>query len=300
LSKKPTEDAKQKLKGKMVEVEKISKKANTTSVSTQVVQKPLSDQMQRFFAKPTIPDQTLKDEETNFPQGKAFMGKQGRDTSGLGSGRGIMVNTSPIDPSSLAVPGKGVPQENLDKLESVQLIHQRSLKKDFLLYFMSDGTVFKVGEYDVDLKLWEELEYVLYLFKVKNQRTQQVANVLRNKMLKAKALSGTRFTSSYVPKYRDYHGDVVEMKKNGARLKTDLGITVLEFNPESEKAQFIRLDNDMRKNKIYSLRSAIYQTDEDDPELKGIRKIMQIELENAERRLLIDYLRTTPDVEEVK
>jgi hypothetical protein len=300
MSKKSADEAKLKLKGKMVEVEKSSKKAHTTSVPQQVVHTPLPAQMQTIFAKPTIPHQTLEDQETNFPQGKGFMGKQGKDKSGLGSGKGVMVNTSPIDLSSLAVPGKGVPQENLDKLESVQLIHQKSLKKDFLLYFMADGTVFKVGEFDIDLKLWEELEYVLYLFKVKNSRTQQVAKVLRNKMQKARALSGTKFKNSYVPTYRDYHGHIIEMKKGDAKLKTDLGITVLEFNPESERAHFIRLGNDMRRNKIYALRSAIYQCDENNPELKGIKEIMQTELENAERRLLIDYLRTTPDVEEAK
>jgi hypothetical protein len=165
---------------------------------------------------------------------------------------------------------------------------------------MADGTVYKIGEYGINLKLWEELEYVLYLFKVKNDRTQRAANVMRNQMMKAKALSGTKLTGEYIPKYRDYQGNIVEMKKNGAKLRTDLGITVLDFNQESEKAQFIRMGNDMKKNKIYSLRSAIYQTDESVPELKEIKKVMQIELENAERKLLIDYLRTTPDVEEIK
>lgn len=288
------------MKGKVGEEKDISKKIDTTSVTTKVVQKPLSSQMQMIFTRPTTTDQTMKAGRTNFLQGRTTMDKQSRDTSGLRSYREKRVNTSPLDPSSLAVPGLGVPQENLDILESMWLIYQKSLQKDFLLYFITDGTVFKISENDIDLKLLEELKYVLYLFKVKNQRTQQAANVLRNKMLKAKALSGTRYTGEYIPKYRDYNGKIVDMKKNSARLKTDLGITVLDFNLESEKAHFIRLGNDMKKNKIYSLRSAIYQTGEDDPKLKEIKKIMQTELENAERRLLIDYLITTPHVEEIK
>ena len=250
--------------------------------------------MQSFFSKPRIPEQILESGKTNFQSGRTVLGKQGYDKSGLGSNREVRVHSSsPIDRSSLAVLGIGVTQENLDKLESVQVIHQKSLN-------MADGTVFKVAESDIGLKLSEELEYVLHIFKVKNQRTQLAANVLIKQMVKAKALSGTKYTGVYVPKYRDYHGNIVEMKKNSAQLKTNLGITVLEFNSESEEAHFIRLGNDMRRNKIYSLRSAIYQIGEDYPKLKEIKQIMQMELEKAEKRLLIDYLKSTPDVEEIK
>ena len=51
---------------------------------------------------------------------------------------------------------------------------------------------------------------------------------------------------------------------------------------------------------FYSLRAAIYQTGESDPELKELKESMVDELEKAERRLLIDYLRTVPDIEEIK
>ena len=56
----------------------------------------------------------------------------------------------------------------------------------------------------------------------------------------------------------------------------------------------------MRKNIIYSLRAAIYQTGEGDPELRELKKIMIVELERAERKLLQDYIRTVPDIEEIK
>jgi hypothetical protein len=146
----------------------------------------------------------------------------------------------------------------------------------------------------------EELEYVLYLLKVKNQRTQNAAEVLRARMMRAKVLSGAKITSAYIPKYRDAHGNLVEMKRNSAMFRTALGTKVLEFNLESDKAYFIRLGNEMRKNTIYSLRAAIYQTGESDPELKELKEVMVEELERAERRLLIEYLRTVPDIEEVK
>ncbi|KAK1359863.1 hypothetical protein POM88_044337 [Heracleum sosnowskyi] len=119
-------------------------------------------------------------------------------------------------------------------------------------------------------------------------------------MLKTKAMLGGGVSSAYIPKYRDAYGKIVEMKRNSAKFKTALGIKVLEFNLESDKSYYIRLGNEMRKNIIYSLRAAIYQTGEGDPELKELKEIMVEELEKAERRLLIDYLRTVPDIEEIK
>ncbi|KAK1394958.1 hypothetical protein POM88_014014 [Heracleum sosnowskyi] len=274
----------------------VSTKVMTTSDVAQVVQK--STQLPGF-SKPKILEE-LKLEAVKFSETRTVLGKEAFDKSGLGSHRERIINNRSQDNISLAESGIGVTQENLDKLESVQLIFHRVLKKQFLLYFMSDGRVYKVGESDVNLKSWEELEYVLYLLKVKNRHTHDVAQVLREKMLRSKAMLGGGVSSVYIPKYRDHTGKLVEMKRNSARLRTALGIKTLEFNLESDKSYFIRLGNDMRRNSIYSLRAAIYQTGESDSELKELKEIMMDELEKAERRLLIDYLRTVPDIEEVK
>ncbi|KAK1363787.1 hypothetical protein POM88_039348 [Heracleum sosnowskyi] len=274
----------------------VTTKVMTTSDVAQVVQK--STQLPGF-SKPKILED-LKLEAVNFSETRTVFGKEAYDKSGLGSHRERRTNNRSQDNISLAESGIGVTQENLDKLESVQLIFHRVLKKQFLLYFMSDGRVYKVEESDVNLKSWEELEYVLYLLKVKNRHTHDVAQVLRDKMLRSKAMLGGGVSSVYIPKYRDAYGKLVEMKRNSARFKTALGVKVLEFNLESDKAHYIRLGNDMKKNSIYSLRAAIYQTGEGDPEYKELKEIMIAELENAERRLLIDYLRTVPDVQEVK
>ncbi|KAK1398204.1 hypothetical protein POM88_008067 [Heracleum sosnowskyi] len=287
-------------KGKLVEEHQIQKKAQTTSDTAQFVQTQLlSTQLQGTFSRPVLPE-TLSQGTVNILQSRTVLGKESYDRSGLGSHREKRVNNSPIDHTSQAEPGIGVTQEKLDKLESVQMIYHRGLKKDFFLYFMVDGRVYRVGESDIHLKLWEELEYVLYLLKVKNFSTQKAAEVLRSKMMKSKVLSGATIASAYVPKYRDCHGNLVEMKRNSARFRSTLGIKVLEFNLESDKSYFIRLGNEMRRNSIYSLRAAIYQTGESDPELKELKEIMVDELEKAERRLLIDYLRTVPEVEEIK
>ncbi|KAK1360238.1 hypothetical protein POM88_044712 [Heracleum sosnowskyi] len=272
----------------------IATKIVTTSDKAQVVQNQL-----KGFLRPVL-SETVTLEPVDFSQTRTVHGKQSYDKSGLGSHREKRINNSPMEQTSLAEPGVGVTQENLDKLESVQLIHHKGLRKDFLLYFMADGRVYRIGENDIHLKMAEELEYVLYLLKVRNQRTQNAAEVLRVRMMRAKVLSGAKITSAYIPKYKDAHGKIVEMKRNSARLRTDLGVKVLEFNLDSDKPYFIRLGNEMRKNSIYSLRAAIYQTGESDPELRELKKVMIEELERAERRLLMDYLRTVPDIQEIK
>ncbi|KAK1379200.1 hypothetical protein POM88_025944 [Heracleum sosnowskyi] len=269
-----------------------------TSDNAQVVQTQLSSPLQGF--KRSSLSETLKPSQVNFLQTRTVLGKQSYDKSGLGSHQEKRVNNSPLDHTSLAEPGVGVTQENLDKLESVQMIYHRGLKKEFLLYFMADGRVYRIGEDDIRLKFWEELEYVLYLLKIKNRNTHNAALVLKDRMMKSKVLFGGSVSSAYIPKYRNAHGKLVEMKKNSARFRTALDKKVLEFNLESDKAFYIRLGNEMNKNSIYSLRAAIYQIGEDEPELKELKKDMIAELDRAEKRLLSDYVRTVPDIQEIQ
>ncbi|KAK1401026.1 hypothetical protein POM88_000631 [Heracleum sosnowskyi] len=145
----------------------ISTKVVTTSDKAQVVQTQLAPQLQGFL-RPVL-SETLTLEAVDFSQTRTVLGKESYDKSGLGSHREKRINNRPLDQTSLGEPGVGVSQESLDKLESVQMVYHRGLKKEVMLYFMSDGRVYRVGEADVQLKLWEELEYVLYLLKIKNR-----------------------------------------------------------------------------------------------------------------------------------
>ncbi|KAK1383103.1 hypothetical protein POM88_020838 [Heracleum sosnowskyi] len=248
----------------------VSTKIVTTSDNAHVVQTQLAPQLQGIFRRPILPE-TLKPETVNFSETRTVLGKESYDKSGLGSHKEKRINNRPGDQSSLAVSGI-ITQENLDMLESVQMIFHKVLKKEFLLYFMADGRVYKVAESDINLKSYEELEYVLYLLNVKNRSTHDAALVIREKMLKSKIMLGGGVSSAYIPKYRDAYGKIVEMKRNSARLRTDLGVKVLEFNLESDKSYFIKLGNEMRKNSIYSFRAAIYQTGESDSELRELKK----------------------------
>ena len=57
---------------------------------------------------------------------------------------------------------------------------------------------------------------------------------------------------------------------------------------------------EMKKNKIYDLRAAIYQTGVTDPELREIKRQMITALEEAEKELLRGYLKTAHGVYEVR
>ncbi|KAL8117446.1 hypothetical protein AgCh_015366 [Apium graveolens] len=83
-------------------------------------------------------------------------------------------------------------------------------------------------------------------------------------------------------------------------IRTYLGIKGLEFNLESDKAYVIRLDQELRKAKINDLRAAIFQTGEDTAKLKDVKRRMINELRYAEKCLLKNYLRTTPDIREIR
>jgi len=91
------------------------------------------------------------------------------------------------------------------------------------------------------------------------------------------------------------------MKPNSAKIITTfLGYKDVEFNLESDKAYLIRLDQEIKKAKINDLRAAIFQTGEDTAELINAKRRMVNELEYAERCLLKNYLRTTPDIKEIR
>ena len=137
------------------------------------------------------------------------------------------------------------------------------------------------------------------MLRVKNKSTSDAARFIRSNIDKQKKLYVVKYEKPYSPRYRAHNGELVEMKPNTAKITTFLGIKGLEFNLESDKAYFIRLDHEIRKAKINDLRAAIFQIGEDTAELKEAKRRMINELEYAERSLLKKYLRTTPDIHEI-
>ncbi|KAL8088519.1 hypothetical protein AgCh_038341 [Apium graveolens] len=244
--------------------------------------------------------QPLKTAASGF-EARVVTGKEARDTTGLGSADERRIHNTTNDPTSLSEPGIGATPERLNQLESVQMVYHTYLKEHILLYFMTDGRVYRIRQNAIPLKYFEELEHVLFLLQVDDRLTGFAANYLKDQIQRQKRLYSVKSDSTYVPKYRDHKGDIVEMKPNTAKIITTfLGYRAVEFNFESDKAYLIRLDQDIRKAKINDLRVAIFQIGEDNAELKDAKRRMIDELRYAERCLLKNYLRTTPDIREIR
>ena len=109
-------------------------------------------------------------------------------------------------------------QEHLDKLISMQMVYDifdGNLPQEKLLYFLQDGTVFKLTGVDIALKKWKELEYVHYLLDPKNQVCIRWKE--RIKAIFVDQLRGTKMKhTKFVPKYTHMDGHEVEMKKESS------------------------------------------------------------------------------------
>ena len=262
----------------------------------------LPDEMRtKFSSKPVLHHQEEITKEN--PAKFAMRQKVAGDKGGLGSYKEQLHDTSHVntrDPSSLAEPKKRITQKNLDKLESAEMVRWKSEKKDILLYFLTDGNVFRVTKYHLHLKLDEELEYVIYIMRVRNQASFQCINDIREILANRKIRTARRLDGPYVPKYVNVEGKEIEMKRNNTKFQTVAGVKVLIFNEESATGYHNKLGNQMARNDIYSLRSTIYQTGDTDPELSMVKNEMLEALVDAEKRLLKDYLRTQWDLEEIQ
>ncbi|KAL8125191.1 hypothetical protein AgCh_012753 [Apium graveolens] len=244
--------------------------------------------------------QPLKTATSGF-EARVVTRKEARDKTGLGSADKRRIQNTTNDPTSLSEPGIGATLERLNQLEYVQMVYHTYLKEHILLYFMTDGRVYHIRQNAIPLKYFEELEHVLFLLQVDDRLTGSAANYLKDQIQRQKRLYSVKSDSTYVPKYRDHKGDIVEMKPNTAKIITTFqGYRAVEFNLESDKAYLIRLDQDIRKAKINDLRAAIFQIGEDSAELKDAKRRMIVELRYAERCLWKNYLRTTPDIREIR
>ncbi|KAL1804880.1 hypothetical protein ACET3Z_027948 [Daucus carota] len=282
------EPQKERLTSDIAQVNKDAKK-DTTSDKAQAVFKPTTTPL-AGFAKPSLMT------EISFEKGSIqpiSHRKAGRDKGGLGSKYEKFdqsIGSRPDDPSSLCAPKTGALQEKMDKLDSVQLV-KNDRGDNILIYFMSDGTVFRVLEADLYAKHWEELRYVSHIFQVKNKSCQHISNLLKDQIRRKMGITGNKNAGPFIPKYFNSQGQLVEMKKNSAKIETVAGVSALSFNEESDKGH-IMLNKDMKKNKIYDLRAAIYQTGVSNPELRDVKRQMVAALEEAEKELLRGYLKT--------
>ena len=189
-----------------------------------------------------------------------------RTSGGLGYSKAKFAEIAPLEDCTRLTDkiSEEISQKHLDELISVQLVvdmHDGTDPKVKMLYFLRNGKVSILSEQDLALKHWKELEYVIYLFDPKDSECKRWIESIKKNIHEKKKVLGLRH-ELFSPKYVDYTGKDVEMKRDDATLKTVLGITSLLFNPEADKGGCIFFGERMKVSKIEDLRAAIYQTSE--------------------------------------
>ena len=90
----------------------------------------------------------------------------------------------------------------------------------------------------------------------------------------------------FIPKYVNKVGNEVEMKKDGAKLVTSYGSTILIIN-EGTQVQMDKLN----ETSVDVLRAAIYQTQLSTDELKKVHERLKEEFKEAQKRLMNQFIK---------
>ena len=120
--------------------------------------------------------------------------------------------------------------EHLDRLISVSLIMDQvdgRTDREKIIYFLEDGQNYKINEVELMQKNWKELEHVMFIFNEKNS----VCRRWRRRMEATAAFQKNciQVNKEFKPKYLNFDGVEIKMKKGDAKLESFLGKTMLHL-----------------------------------------------------------------------
>ena len=208
---------------------------------------------------------------------------------GIGHRDTEYLNMTYVDPYSLTEIGGTLTSENLNNLLAVDIVidcHDGFDKKEKLLYFMKDGSVKILSIQDLLMKTTQELKYVHYLLKRKNQVCKVWSDMILSTI--RRRLDGDRnFNGNYIPMYLNLRDQDVEMQRGTAVKEVTFGMTQLTLNPDGKEIAYLLLEeHSLQRSSI-----AIYQINEEDEELRNLKeRLIQI-LEEKEENLLSNFLK---------
>ncbi|KAK1368608.1 hypothetical protein POM88_034700 [Heracleum sosnowskyi] len=213
---------------------------------------------------------------------------------GIGHRDGEYLNMSYVDPYSLTEIGGTLTSENLNNLLAVDIVidcHDGFEKKEKLLYFMKDGSVKILSIQDLLMKTTQELKYVHYLLRWKNQVYKEWSDMILS-TIRRRLDGNSNFNGNYTPMYLNQRGQDVEMQRGTAVKEVNFGMTHLSLNPDGKEIAYLLLEeHSLQRNSIQNLRAAIYQINEEDEELRNLKeRLIQI-LEEKEESLLSNFLK---------
>ncbi|KAK1379655.1 hypothetical protein POM88_026399 [Heracleum sosnowskyi] len=213
---------------------------------------------------------------------------------GIGHRDAEYLNMSYVDPYSLTEIGGTLTSENLNNLLAVDIVidcHDGIEKKEKLLYFMKDGSVKILSIQDLLMKTTQELKYVHYLLRWKNEVCKVWSDMILSTI--RRRLDGNRnFNGDYTPMYLNQRGQDVEIQRGTAVKEVTFGMTQLTLNPDGKEIAYLLLEeHGLQRSSIQNLRAAIYQINEEDEELRNLKeRLIQI-LEEKEENLLSNFLK---------
>ncbi|KAK1357004.1 hypothetical protein POM88_050260 [Heracleum sosnowskyi] len=213
---------------------------------------------------------------------------------GIGHRDAEYLNMSYVDPYSLTEIGGTLTSENLNNLLVVDIVidcHDGFEKKEKLLYFMKDGSVKILSIQDLLMKTTQELKYVHYLLRSKNQICKEWSDMILS-IIRRRLDGNSNFNGNYIPMYLNQRGQDVEMQRGTAVKEVNFGMTHLILNPDGKEIAYLMLEeHSLQRNSILNLRAAIYQINEEDKELRNLKeRLIQI-LEEKEENLLSNFLK---------
>ncbi|KAK1367763.1 hypothetical protein POM88_033855 [Heracleum sosnowskyi] len=213
---------------------------------------------------------------------------------GIGHRDAKYLNMSYVDPYSLTEIGGTLTSENLNNLLAVDIVidcHDGFDKKEKLLYFMKDGSVKILSIQDLLMKTTQELKYVHYLLRLKNQMCKEWSDMILS-TIRRRLDRNSNFNGNYTPMYLNQRGQDVEMQRGTAVKEVTFGMTQLTLNPDGKEIAYLLLEeHSLQRSSILNLRAAIYQINEEDEELRNLKeRLIQI-LEEKEENLLSNFLK---------
>ena len=195
--------------------------------------------------------------------------------------------------------GERISPSHLEKVEAVKIVHRKINDNDVreeILYFFRDGKVKSFTLQQLLMKTVTELKYIHYLLRVENKVTRNWSSMILEVIRRRVMTKDDKYNGDYVPKYRTYTGQEMQMKKGAAVLQVFLNSPQLSFSPDHEDVSLSFMligDLEISKSSISKLRSAIYQLGEDTEEKRELKKKLVKVLRDKEEERLKNFLGTT-------
>ncbi|XP_063948144.1 uncharacterized protein LOC135152230 [Daucus carota subsp. sativus] len=164
--------------------------------------------------------------------------------------------------------------------------HDGSTEKEKIAVFLESGRVYRISEADLLLKSLRKLEHFHYMLKIKNEATQRWSDLMRKTIQEKRRFYGIKSDEEYTTKIAQDDGSEIDMQKNRSVMETIAGTRLLGYNNDADRPRVIQLGDAMARSKLNALRAAIYQTGEDNEELKNVKAQMIQTLKLKEENLI--------------